>query len=50
MIDPKFPVTDVTEVPAERNDVMSDQSYETQANAKPINPFTGKPYTDIYKK
>ncbi len=50
LIDPKFPVTDVTEVPAERNDVMSDQSYETQANAKPINPFTGKPYTDIYKK
>jgi len=44
------PVPFASEVPAEREDVMSNQSYETQANAEPINPFTGKPYTDIYKK
>ena len=45
-----YPVPFASEVPAEREDVMSNQSYETQANAEPINPFTGKPYTDIYKK
>ena len=45
-----YPVPFASEVPAEREDVMSDQSYETQANAEPINPFTGKPYTNIYKK
>lgn len=42
---PKAPV-----IPMERKDRMGDQSYATQASAEPINPFTGEPYTAIYKR
>ena len=41
---PKAPV-----IPMERKDRTSNQSYATQASAEPINPFTGEPYTAIYK-
>lgn len=46
----KHPVPHASVIPMERKDKMGNQSYDTQANAKSINPFTGKPYTDIYKK
>jgi len=42
---PKAPI-----IPMERKDRMGDQSYATQASAEPINPFTGEPYTAIYKR
>jgi len=42
---PKAPV-----IPMERKDRTSSQSYATQASAEPINPFTGEPYTAIYKR
>ena len=45
-----YPVPNASKIPMERKDRMGDQSYATQASAEPINPFTGKPYTDIYKK
>ena len=45
-----YPVPSAAKNPSQRKDVMGLQSYETQANLEPINPFTNKPYTDIYKK
>ena len=42
---PKAPV-----IPMERKDRTGSQSYATQASAEPINPFTGEPYTAIYKR
>lgn len=44
------PVPNAPVVPMERKDRMGDQSYATQASAEPINPFTGEPYTAIYKR
>ena len=43
------PVPNAPVVPMERKDRMGSQSYATQASAEPINPFTGEPYTAIYK-
>ena len=34
----------------ERKDRLGTQSYAVQASAEPINPFTGEPYTAIYKR
>ena len=45
-----YPVPNAPVVPMERKDKLGNQSYATQASAAPINPFTGKPYTDIYNK
>ena len=45
-----YPVPNAPVVPMERKDKLGNQSYATQASAEPINPFTGKPYTDIYNK
>lgn len=42
------PVTKAPLIPMERKDRTSDQSYDTQAKQLAINPFTNKPYTDIY--
>ena len=44
-----YPVPNAPKIPMERKDRMGNQSYATQASAESINPFTGKPYTDIYK-
>ena len=44
-----YPVPNAPPVPRERKDRMGDQSYATQASAEPLNPFTGEPYTAIYK-
>ena len=43
-----YPVASVAKNPSKRKDVMGTQSYSVQANQEPINPFTNKPYTDIY--
>lgn len=43
-----YPVASVANNPSKRKDVMGTQSYSVQANQEPINPFTNKPYTDIY--
>ena len=45
-----YPVPNAPVVPMERKDRMGNQSYATQASAESINPFTGEPYTAIYKK
>ncbi len=42
------PVTKAPLIPMERKDRTSNQSYDTQAKQLAINPFTNKPYTDIY--
>jgi len=44
------PVPNAPPIPMERKDRMGTQSYAVQASAEPINPFTGEPYTAIYKK
>ena len=46
----EYPVPNAPVVPMERKDRMGNQSYATQASAEPLNPFTGEPYTAIYKK
>ena len=46
----KYPVPNAPVIPMERKDRMGNQSYATQASAEPINPFTGEPYTAIYKR
>jgi hypothetical protein len=43
-----YPVSSVAQNPSNRKDVMGTHSYSVQANQEPINPFTNKPYTDIY--
>ena len=45
-----YPVPNAPPIPMERKDRMGTQSYAVQASAEPINPFTGEPYTAIYKK
>lgn len=44
------PVPNAPVVPMERKDRLGTQSYAVQASAEPINPFTGEPYTAIYKR
>ena len=44
------PVPNAPLIPMERKDRIGTQSYAVQASAEPLNPFTGEPYTAIYKK
>ena len=48
LLDKNNPVSSVANPSSSRKDVMGSQSYDVQSNRQPINPFTNKPYTDIY--